>query len=459
MSGQTTFLRLFSFYAALDCALLACGDPKSLSVGEVRCEGVSCAPIETVSIETELVTVADVERDDELVPMIGEMFCNDPSLLSEAAGDGGVTDSLSPLGGEPGESDPTCLMETMVPLGGEQILVATALVTASEPDRIEWGLRLARYAGVELQGESTELSRELALVPGYLGDSVAIAASAVRGEAIVGRTRETGDYSAYGQEIYVLKTDGELVALFEDESAGRIRGIAALGEDIIVASEYDLRFELTRYTMQGVIVWRQTTLTLGEDAPEGYATTIGSSMLRMIDGERIVVMVPRKYSYQLLELTAEGELVRSWLNAGVYGDEGQLFVGAQLAAGQPGEFVVGLDGYDISRASFASGEPRIERFTKERTQFYTPNVLGLHVDQAGYVYIATIDGIRDNGFGLVERISPDLSRRERFVIADTTPKGYPFVIGGELLVSEDQRTLYFARGGAIGTLELPPLPE
>lgn len=426
----------------LACALLACGDRKNLSVGEVRCEGVSCTPFVFEAIDAKDVELEQIDREDELVPVVGsETFCGELS-------------SLSDIDQEP-SSEPRCLGEKLIPVGDEQFIIATKYTAYLDSERIESGLRLAHYAGGELQWESRELSREVASSPRNGGDSFEIAGRDVPGEAIVGMTRETGDRHAYGQAFYAIEQGGELVELFEDDTAGRIRALVALGDDIIVASDYEARIEITRYTAKGTIVWRQTTVTAFETFTEG-PINFQDTAVRLIDDERLILLVPRVSGFEAIELTTGGELVRSWMNY-TFAD---ALVNGRLATGPNGELFVGIDGYNIERCTLAGDEPRRDSFRKQRTQYYEPAVLGLHVDNAGYIYVATIEGDLARPFGLIERVSPDLRRRESFVIADDlAPEGFSLLVGGELFVSDDQRTLYFAASGTLGSMALPPIED
>jgi hypothetical protein len=441
MSGQTKYLRLFSY--ALFSGALACGEAENLSVGELRCEGVSCAPSDVEWVEaSERVEVEDVERDELLFPLREAAFCSNPpplSLLANDVDDGPAHETI-------------CRSEAMIAVGDHDHIVATSFTTSIDAKHVVTGVRLARFEDGVLVRESTELSRETKVVPNSFSDSFAIASTDTAGEAIVGVTREAGGYGSYGQTFYALDDDGELSELFEDPTAGRVRALATLGEDIVVVSDYEQRLELTRYTAQGVVVWRQTTLAVVEYPAEG-ATALEFASMRVLDGERIFVLVPRASLYELLELTAEGELVRTWTNWGYSQDE---YYGARLAVAPGGQLVVGVDGYQIKRASLVGGEPRVDLVVKDRTQYYTPAMHGLSVDGAGYVYVATIDGARDDGYSLLERISPDLTQRESFVLERD---GQPFVILGDMFVTEDQRTLYFASRGTVGKLELPPIED
>lgn len=430
----------------LSCALMACGDARDLSLGEARCEGVPCNFDRIVGQEIERVDrrLEHIEHEQPLAPSLGESACTAGSALDELAGvpDGGTS----------------CMQNAMIAVGEEELVVATQLITPIGDDRLESVIRLAGFAGDQLRWENVELRREIENVSNYFGESFAIAARGTPGEAILGVTLETGDYSVYGQRFYVVDAEGELTELFEDQSAGRIHAIAPLGEGLVVLSEYELHFELTRYDAQGEIEWRQTELALSGGALE-QTLVIGTAGVHVIDDERIVVLVPEQSSCDVMELTADGEPVRMWLS--ITFANAESFVRARLAEGPEGQVVIGMDGYDVRRATLRGGDAVMEQFIKDRTQYYTPAVLGLHVDRHGYLYIATIEGIRDEGYGLLERISPDLSLREAFVLRDMqTPDGdLLYLLEGELHVTEDQRTLYFSRGGAVGKLELPPLGE
>jgi hypothetical protein len=445
MNRLTTSLRLLllALICAPLCALLACGDPENLSVGEVRCEGVSCEPIPVEHLDSEGYPADAIEREEVLVPSMGPAFCPAAEIMRDSLQD--APDAAR------------CVNEAMVAIGDDRFIVATGYFIPSDSNLITAGIRLAGYTHGELTWESTELSRQAEL--GNFSDAGwALAPAEAPGEAVLGLTRGTGTTADDGYQVYEIKEDGELNELFEDEAGGRISGLAALEGDLIILSKRELRYELTRYTRDGEIVWRQTTLAMGGEWNQGQ-TASDTPALRVIDRERIVVLVPRASAFQLVEVSTDGELVLSWMNSGPIFPDGST-IGARLAAGPDGQFVVGMDGYDVRRGWIDDEAPVLEWTAKERTRYYRPDVLGLHVDSAGYIYIATIDGNNWEGYAVLDRITPDLSRRESFLIEGPGDEvSRDLMVRGDLVVSDDQRTLYFATGGALATIELPPIDD
>jgi hypothetical protein len=211
--------------------------------------------------------------------------------------------------------------------------------------------------------------------------------------------------------------------------------------------------ELTRYTPDGEVVFRQTALQI-ESAPSN-GNPLESSQLRVIDDDTIAVLARCPWGFQLTVLNAAGAYL--WA---VDTDAAELpAYGAQLAVGMDGEILVGNDGYVVKNYRERDGEIEMVSVGRSRTEYYDLELYGLHAGISGAVYSLTQEGARDARSISLERISFASGRLESARV-DHIEQGCELGFGhpSQLFVTPDERAAYVLHETCFVQLDLSSLP-
>jgi hypothetical protein len=403
---------------------------EDLSVGELRCQRVSCA---TGATSFEWRDQKNSSPEPEPRP---ELSATHAMSFPCPEGQGCVA------------SPPVM---ALIERGGARApVLAVPMLDPSEPEMREHWLWVGRPVNGRWEGEAV-LSFGEQPSGRYVPNAMTVPAQRPD-EAILALCEPTLHFKVpCTLKVYRYGADYELELLFEDPTAGHVESIHAIGDDLLVLDDYGSMFELTRYAPDGTIRWRQSALNPPPDGP--YASrSRGQAHVRVLDDERIVAVAPNLHAeiLDVLLLTDSGEiserrqLTRPEYDLGVY-----LEADGDRA-------VVGMGGYTVYRYALGA-KSSSELVTRYRTLFYEAELFGMDVAASGRTYVATQDGARDEPIALLERISADHASIESMkLIADEDVCAVQSSPGGVLRVAPDESAVYLAGEDCYAEYSLPP---
>jgi len=446
------FLKLLATSSLALTTLIGC-EQERLSVGELRCQGVSCAPHHNDLVD-EMEVVND--EDEGLAGLSDAAVPGEPEHVR-------LGDVVGAKRAEvPCPFDGNCRRIasrlTRLERDGETSALVVSVVQAwndEAPDEPidQHGLWFGRYADGEWL---SEIARGDGLIDTSGSYTLAVATSEVEPADAVVVVSELfgGPTNEHKLQAYAYGTDDEVELLFEHDEEVRVDDAALIGDDILVVDSFHSLLELTRYTRDGDIVFRQSALASadGEISLLGV-DVLGQAQLEVIDDDTIVVLIPRDQTYEIAVLDGSG-VVRWSTTVGLPHVSSNTY-SAQLTVDDEGGILVGVDGYSFERFERDGDILRSRGAGRSRSEFYDLNVYGFDTADSGFSYFGTQDGDRDDRRIILERISPSLETVQSARIEVDAECGSPFGFGSgtELIVEPDERVAFTLNDDCF--LELP----
>jgi hypothetical protein len=208
--------------------------------------------------------------------------------------------------------------------------------------------------------------------------------------------------------------------------------------------------EVTRYTRDGELVWRQSALASSTRQLRQYFVD-GYPELEVLDDDRIAVLIARGLKgYEVALLDASGNVTFSYLVQLGQGVNHRML----LDRTPEGDLFLAADGY---RLGAFDPDTLLSRETDRlRREYYEHEVYGLDIGSSGSIYLLTQEGAEASRRLVLDRISPSLRLIESI--------DYTAAVGRcdwlndaptELHVDRNERVAFIGAAGCIVELELP----
>lgn len=413
---------------------------ESLSLGELRCVNARCGTHEVHEVPAQRVEARASTFEEPAIAHTVELPCSANACQHYVF-------RAIPLG-EPDEM----LVATFRQESDDGVLVLYRYRGTS----LEWQHDLARaeYMGV----------LELALAPGDEPGSALVIAHHIVEEpepAAVLRIQE-------------VAADGSIDLLFEESDLGSPFDAARIGDDLLIATyaeapgevshddrtlyvNYIPGCEISRYTLDGELLWRQSMFDGVGPGQGSTGTTNGPWRMRVLDHERIAVLIPRGSDYEVAVLDADSGNVLWGALVPLPNDRLSTF-SALLAIGPNGQIITGTDGYVLQTIDADGHDRPSYQVARARLEFFTHAVDGLLTDADGFIYVATHEGDANDERHVIDRYSPDLLERTSLRIEEPAALkdcGSPFNRSSELHLRADGRGAFAINGGCFTHIEFP----
>jgi hypothetical protein len=325
----------------------------------------------------------------------------------------------------------------------------------------EHALWIGRHAAggwqgeVTIEGEGVRYSGNATTLAIAVGAELPEEAVIVVAEPLA---RKGGSASAVGHLFRVFRygADDRAELLFESDEHYTVYDAARIGQDILVLARYEGNdwIELTRYTPDGEVVFRQTALQ-SRMGGRAEGNPIPGNRLHVVDDDTIAVLVRCPWGFELAVVDGEGS-VRS--SSSVFeADRALIDYSARFATGTD-EIIVGIDGYLVNRFEEIDGEREVETIGRTRTEFYDLELFGLGAGPSGLLYSMTEEGDEASPRTMLERISlTDGTLESVSVELASHDCDYRFGQQSKLFVSPDERTLHVIDNRCFGVIDLASL--
>jgi hypothetical protein len=241
--------------------------------------------------------------------------------------------------------------------------------------------------------------------------------------------------------VYAIAEDGTLGLLFRSAGPTFLSGVALMEDDLVVfgqqsgPDQHTPNAELARYKRDGTLIWRQTSLkTFGGDPAlhdlPGFTIGLDFPLVVDRDNHAWLAVVDHTYlpdaGYAVVQVGTDGNV--RWVGEEVEGRiASKPSYRAEMVLATDGRVVLGRDqsGYRLDQYA-PEGDPakRIDLLTvsRERDEFWQPDLLGLALDGANRMLVATQSGLRSAPRFIIDRYPADFYLfPESFVVANAAP--------------------------------------
>jgi hypothetical protein len=427
--------------------LLAACESDVISLGARRCEGTQCAPAAAVEASVASPLIAErAEGSAQLlwrapvscaapadVPCDSYDVSDDPHAASGdwpaqwfVAADGTVTEArITQTASEHGEDPPRLLLVRKLAADGSTI----------------W-----EHVDAELLGQLfPPAPRPPALRMAFAPDGEDGAALLALGTFEPERALHVFAFDAAGERTPALRI----------ARGGVPQRIAVSGDRIFVLGSYEDGAELAAYHRDGTLLWRQTQLYDRAAAGDRLRPPVPRPLALAPDGSARVLL-RLENTYEEVSVNRDG-VAGDWrrMCSAPAHPEG---ANSALAFDTSGRLVAAMDSsasaYVIARCQEADckGAPLQTTGGRQQQSYYPPELLGMSVDPAGQIYVATHDGALMERRLIIDRISADFSERRAFVVeSEGVENLYP-----QAIAAGSQGDVYYWADGEIGRIALDP---
>jgi hypothetical protein len=378
---------------------------------------------------------------------VGELRCTGPGLRCELGTPVWpvVRDSAAPDGAAPGRATvvwqralpcpyASCRGEAVLGYSGTRLVMhpdgtmtvareigpSSGLAGLGESDPLDAGVWLA---GFDRDGELLWENDSL-IAPREKGMSPPRAALALdfQGRAVLA-LQSRGLRSEL--TLYRVGDHGDLEQLFTMPSDAALEAVAIVDGGVLIASYHHTEGyrspnpELARYTDNGELVWRQTGLRYSDfPGVADVGLTLAPALTLVADARgEALMLVPERDAVGLVQLRRDGNIVRYLLPAAIAFMDTPMRRAAlavdsreRVIVGQNAEPLLGDNAYALARIvpdSTADSGFSLSFASREREEYYDPQVLGLDHDADDRVLVVTPAGTREAPRVLIDRISED----------------------------------------------------